>query len=94
MLILKLMLVQYSQYSGMAFLEMIIVPSMLIISYRPAYSKYLFILNLALLTVIGFLISALTFIIPYVVTPVISITLYLLMIRMLELYPLILFLNS
>ena len=90
-LVLELVLTQYGQYSGMAFLGIMInVLSMVAVSYKPAYGKYLFMLNVALLTVIGFLISAVTLTIPYVITLVISIILYLLMIRALEPYSLIL----
>ena len=90
-LILELVLTRYGQYSGMALLGVVInVISMVIASYRPAYSKYLFMLNSALLTVMGFLIPTSTLIIPYVIALTISITLYLLMIGALEPYPLIL----
>ncbi|WP_054854929.1 hypothetical protein [Vulcanisaeta sp. JCM 16161] len=89
-LILELVLTRYGQVSGMAFLGMLInVISMVIASYRPAYSKYLFVINTVLLTITGFLIPP-TIIMPYTVALTIIIVLYLLLIGMLELYSLIL----
>ncbi|WP_054841876.1 hypothetical protein [Vulcanisaeta distributa] len=89
-LILELVLTRYSQCSGMAFLGIIInIISMVIASYRSTYSNYLFIINMALLTITGFLVPS-TLIVPYTVTLMISIALYLLLIGILEPYSLLL----
>ncbi len=89
-LILELVLTRYPQCSNTAFLGIIVnVISMIVTSYKYIYSRYLFILNMALLTIMGFLVPP-GIIMPYIITLIISIVLYLLLIGMLEPYSLIL----
>ncbi|WP_054853747.1 hypothetical protein [Vulcanisaeta distributa] len=86
-LILELIL---TQYTDMALLGIIInMVSMIIISYKPTYSNYIFIINASLLIVMGFLIPS-TFLINYTIILIISIVLYLLLVGALEPYSLLL----
>ncbi len=84
-LVLELDLTRCSQCSSMALLAIIInVASMMISSYKSAYSKYLIMLNMALLTIVGFLVPQ-SLVIPYTVVLTASVILYLILIRALEL---------
>ncbi|BDR92772.1 hypothetical protein [Vulcanisaeta souniana] len=73
-----------AQYSTAAFLGLLInVVSTVIISYRPTYHRYLFIVNATVLTYVGFTIpSSLAF--AYSIVLVASVVIYLLLTGMLE----------
>ncbi len=73
-----------AQYSDAAFLGLLInVASTVTVSYRPAYHKYLFIVNTAVLTYVGFTIpNSLT--LAYSIILATSVVIYLLLTEMLE----------
>ncbi|ADY02521.1 hypothetical protein VMUT_2329 [Vulcanisaeta moutnovskia 768-28] len=89
-LILELTLTQYAQCSSTAFLSILVnAISMVVVSYRSTYHKYLFVINIVLLTYMGFLIPE-ALVIPYTVILMVSIVLYSSLIGILKFYPILL----
>ncbi|MGC8543300.1 MAG: hypothetical protein ACP5NQ_05120 [Vulcanisaeta sp.] len=83
-LLLELSIARYVQYSGIVFLTILInLISMIMVSYRPSYHTYLFIVNVALLTYLGFILP-IELVIIYSVVLSVSIILYLVLIGMIE----------
>jgi hypothetical protein len=84
-LITELSLAQYIQYSGIIILGTLInIISIILVSYRPMYHKYLFLVNTALLTYVGFTIPNYLATIYSIIMSV-SIVIYLVLIDLIEL---------